>query len=103
MTSPARSNPSFFAIDATSGKVLWHAVERPLVRVHHGQRGHDVLVPDLQSGDQVRNATTGALLTSLPLPGPCWSGVAVSGGTLLAGLGTSAGGTPSGVVAFRLP
>jgi len=52
---------------------------------------------------QVRDATTGTLLTKLPLPGPCWSGVAISGGTVLVGLGTSGGGTPTGVVAFRSP
>jgi outer membrane protein assembly factor BamB len=99
----SQSNPSFFAIDTATGKVLWHAADARSFGATTVSGGMtfscQVFAPSLQ----VRDATTGALLTTLPLPGPCWSGVAISGGTVLVGLGTSGGGTPTGVVAFRVP
>ncbi len=35
------------------------------------------------------------------LPNWCWSGIAISGGMVVMGVGSTASGTPGGVVAFR--
>jgi polyvinyl alcohol dehydrogenase (cytochrome) len=96
-----QSIPSFFAIDASSGKVLWHASDARSFGATTFSRGMTFSCEVFDPTVQVRNATTGSLLTQLPLPGPCWSGVAISGGTVLTGLGTSAGGSATGVIAFR--
>ncbi len=96
-----QSNPSFFAIDASTGKVLWHASDARSFGATTYSGGMTFSCEVFEPTVQVRNATTGALLTDLALPGPCWSGVAISGGTVVTGLGTSAGGSASGVIAFR--
>ncbi len=95
--------PSFFAIDATTGRILWHASDARAFGATTVSGGMTFSCQVFLPKVQVRNAVTGALLTSLALPGPCWSGIAISGGTVLTGLGTSAGGTPTGVIAFRSP
>ena len=99
----SQSNPSFFAIDAKSGKVLWHASNARSFGATTVSGGMTFSCQVFDPSVQVRDATTGTLLTKLALPGPCWSGVAISGGTVLIGLGTSGGGTPTGVVAFKSP
>ncbi len=98
-----QSDPSFFAMDATTGRILWHASDARAFGATTVSGGMTFSCQVFDPAVQVRNAATGALLTSLALPGPCWSGVAISGGTVVTGLGTSAGGTPTGVIAFRTP
>ena len=98
-----QSDPSFFAIDAASGKIIWRASDARSFGATTVSGGMTFSCQVFDPTVQVRDAVTGKLLTSLILPGPCWSGVAVSGGTVLTGTGTSAGGTPTGVVAFRSP
>ncbi len=93
-------NPSFFAIDSTSGKILWHASDARSFGSTTVSGGMTFSCQIFDPTLQVRDAATGTLLATLALPGPCWSGVAISGGAVLVGLGTSAGGSPSGVVAF---
>src|ERR1700733_5877933 len=70
-------NPSFFAIDATTyaGGFLFTGLVGT-------------------SSAQVRDAQTGAVVATLPLPNPCWSGIAISGDTVVMGVGTTASGTP---------
>jgi polyvinyl alcohol dehydrogenase (cytochrome) len=96
-------NPSFFAIDATSGRILWHASDARSFGATTVSGGMTFSCQLFDPTVQVRDAITGFLLTKLALPGPCWSGVAISGGTVLTGVGTSASGTPTGVIAFRSP
>jgi outer membrane protein assembly factor BamB len=98
-----QSNPSFFAIDATSGRILWHASNARSFGATTVSGGMTFSCQVFDPTVQVRDATSGVLLAKLALPGPCWSGVAISGGTVLTGVGTSAGGTASGVIAFRSP
>ena len=97
----AQLDPSFFAIDAATGRILWHADDARSFGATTVSGGMTFSCQVFHSTIQVRDAATGALVTSLALPTPCWSGVAITGGTLLAGVGTSAGGTPTGVIAFR--
>jgi len=49
---------------------------------------------------QVRAATNGELLAELPLPAPCWSGIATVGNAILFGTGASHQGSPDGVLAY---
>ena len=98
-----QTDPSMFAIDATSGKVLWHASDARSFGATTVSGGMTFSCQVFDPTVQVRDATSGVLLAKLALPGPCWSGVAVSGGTVLTGVGTTAGGTPTGVIAFRSP
>jgi len=99
----SQANPSFFAIDAATGRILWHAANARSFGATTVSGGMTFSCQVFDPTVEVRDAANGALLTRLPLPGPCWSGVAISGGTVLAGVGASSGGTPTGVVAFRSP
>jgi len=45
----------------------------------------------------VRDATSGALIDQVPVPGADWSGVATVGDALVVGLGNSYQAEPSGV------
>jgi hypothetical protein len=56
--------------------------------------------PALRSGVDVRDATSGALLTSLGLTTPCWSGVATVGNAIVFGLGASYSGSGSGIAVY---
>jgi outer membrane protein assembly factor BamB len=96
-------DPSFVAIDATSGRILWHASDARSFGATTVSGGMTFSCQVFDPMVQVREAATGVLLAKLALPGPCWSGVTVSGGTVLTGVGTAAGGTPTGVIAFRSP
>ncbi len=49
---------------------------------------------------QVRDAATGALLDTLNLPAPCWSGVATVGDAVVFGTGASQTGSPDGIYAY---
>ena len=46
---------------------------------------------------QVRNASTGALIDSAPVPGPVWSGVATVGDALVTGIGSSYAASPAAI------
>ena len=94
-------NPSFFAIDATSGRILWRAADARSFAATTVSGGMTFSCQLFDPTVQVRDAATGVLLTKLALPDPCWSGVAISGGTVLTGVGTSANGASTGVIAFR--
>jgi polyvinyl alcohol dehydrogenase (cytochrome) len=92
--------PSLHAFDATSGAVSWqqvHALSFAPTTVAGGMvfNGHatDPLI-------QVRDAATGLLITTLPLPATSDSGVSVSRNALFFGTGSSEQGTPVGVYAY---
>lgn len=94
-------NPSFFAIDAATGKVLWDANNAQSFGATTYAGGFTFNCEVFSSVAQVRDADTGAVVASLNLPNWCWSGIAVSGGMVVMGVGTTASGTPGGVVAFK--
>ncbi len=92
--------PSLHAFDATSGAVSWqqvHALSFAPTTVAGGMvfNGHatDPLI-------QVRDAATGLLITTLPLPATSDSGVSVSRNALFFGTGSPEQGTPVGVYAY---
>ena len=92
--------PSLHAFDATTGAVRWqqvHALSFAPTTVAGGMvfNGHatDPLI-------QVRDATTGLLVTTLSLPATSDSGVSVSRNALFFGTGSSEQGTPVGVYAY---
>jgi polyvinyl alcohol dehydrogenase (cytochrome) len=92
--------PTVHSLDAATGQVRWQA------------RGAASFAPTTVAGGllfnglalhlalQVREAATGRLLTELPLPAPCWSGVATVGDAIVFGTGASEYGSPDGVYAF---
>ena len=98
-----QANPSFFAIDAHSGKILWTASNARSLGATTVSGGMTFSCEAPDPTVQVRSAATGVELTTLTLPAPCWSGVAITEGYVLTGVGTSASGTPGGVIAFRSP
>ncbi len=94
-------NPSFFAIDAATGKVLWDANNAQSFGATTYAGGFTFNCEVFSSVAQVRDADNGSVVASLNLPNWCWSGIAVSGGMVVMGVGSTASGTPGGVVAFK--
>ncbi len=94
-------NPSFFAIDAANGKVLWDADNAQSFGATTFADGFTFSCQVFSPVAQVRDAATGAVVASLGLPNWCWSGIAISGDTVVMGVGSTASGSPGGVIAFR--
>jgi outer membrane protein assembly factor BamB len=94
-------NPSFFAIDAATGKVLWDASNARSFGATTFAGDFTFSCQVFSSAAQVRDADTGAVVATLTLPNWCWSGIAISGDTVVMGVGSSASGSPAGVVAFK--
>lgn len=92
--------PSVHAFDATTGSVIWQ------------QRGAASFAPTTVAGQlsfngpalraavQIRDTTSGALVSELALPGPSWSGIATVGDAIVFGTGTSYQASPDGVFAY---
>ena len=97
----AFQNPSFFAIDAATGKVLWDVNNTQSFGATTYAGGFTFNCQVFSSSAQVRDADTGALVATLNLPNWCWSGIAISGHMVVMGVGSSALGTPGGVIAFK--
>ncbi len=94
-------NPSFFAIDAATGKVLWDANNAQSFGATTFADGFTFSCQVFSSIAQVRDADTGVVVATLDLPNWCWSGIAISGNMVVMGVGTTASGSPGGVIAFR--
>jgi outer membrane protein assembly factor BamB len=97
----AVENPSFFAIDAGTGKVLWHADGAQSFGSTTYAGGFTYSCLALSPSAQVRDATDGTVVATLELPNVCWGGIAVSGTTVVMGTGSSASPSPTGVIAFE--
>ncbi len=93
-------DPSFFAIDAATGTVRWDASSAQSFGATTDAGGLLFTGLVFESEATVRDAATGTVVATLPLPNWCWSGIAVSGDTVVMGVGTAASGSPAGVVAF---
>jgi polyvinyl alcohol dehydrogenase (cytochrome) len=91
--------PSVHAFNARTGKVLWEATKSASFGSTTVAGGLTFNCPALSSDLRVRIADTGALLAQLPLPSPCWSGVATVGNALVLGTGASFNAS-GGVVAL---
>lgn len=92
--------PSVFGFDATGGKVLW---TQPLAESFGGTTeagGMTFAGTVLSQQVQIRDAASGVLLKTIPLPADSDSGVVVSGDSIYFGTGGPEQGTPDGVYAF---
>jgi len=92
--------PSAHAFDAGTGRIAWQADRASAfgpTTVADGLTFHGLA---LRNTVQVRAATNGELLAELPLPAPCWSGIATVGNAILFGTGASHQGSPDGVLAY---
>jgi polyvinyl alcohol dehydrogenase (cytochrome) len=90
--------PTVHAFDAVSGAVAWQASNAPSFAPTTVAGGMTFNGPALKGNTlQVRSTATGALLATVPVPGPVWSGVATVGDALVMGLGSSYSARPSGV------
>lgn len=94
-------NPSFWALDAATGQVLWDSNNAQAFGATTYAGGFLFTGLVFSNAAQVRDAATGAVIATLPLPNPCWSGIAISGDKVVMGVGTSASGHPAGVIAFE--
>ena len=92
--------PTVHAFDTRTGKVQWQAEGAASLAPTTVAGGLTFNGLALKPAVQIREADTGKLVTELPLRLPCWSGIATVGDTLVLGTGTSAEGSPAGVVAF---
>jgi outer membrane protein assembly factor BamB len=92
--------PTAHAFDASSGRVFWQGTQAASFSPTTVSRGMTFTCLALSRALQVRNAHTGALINQLPIPAPCWSGVATVGNSLVMGTGTSVAASPAGIVAF---
>jgi len=90
--------PTVHAFDAATGAVAWQADDAPSFASTTVAGGLTFNGPALR-GDilLVRNAATGALIDTVSLPGPVWSGVATVGDALVTGIGSSYVAHPAGV------
>lgn len=92
--------PSVHAFDAATGRVLWEESGAASFAPTTIAGGLSFNGPALRSTLQVRDATSGALITELALPGPSWSGVATVGDAIVFGTGTSYQASPDGILAY---
>lgn len=90
--------PSDHAFDAATGHVVWQAdgANSFSSTTYAGGLLFDGL--GLADAVTVRSAATGALLDTVALPAPCWSGISVVGDAVVLGTGSSAVGHPDGVI-----
>ena len=92
--------PSAYGFDATGGKILW---TQPLAQSFAAttEAGGMTFAGTVVSQQiQIRDAASGVLLKTIPLPADCDSGVVVSGDSIYFGTGSPEQGTPDGIYAF---
>jgi outer membrane protein assembly factor BamB len=92
--------PTVHAFDARTGAITFQAEGAPSFAptTVAGSLTFNGLA--LRNVVQVRERATGALVTELPIPAPCWSGIATAGDAIVFGTGASHVGKPDGIVAF---
>lgn len=92
--------PSDHAFDAATGAVVWQRDGANSLSATTDAGGMLFDGQALSSDLTVRLARNGALLATVPLPTPCWSGIATVGNAVVLGTGTSAVGSPDGIEAL---
>lgn len=92
--------PSVHAFDAHTGAVLWQqggGQSFGATTITNGMSFNGVALTDVV---EARSVADGALLDSISLPAPCWSGIATVGNAVVFGTGASQQGSPDGVYAY---
>jgi polyvinyl alcohol dehydrogenase (cytochrome) len=92
--------PSVHALDARTGLVRYESSGGASFGPTTVAGGMTFNCPAFRSNLDVRDARTGAVLTRLDLPVPCWSGIATVGDAIVVGVGTSFSDVGSGVMVF---
>ncbi len=97
----ATQEPSVDAFDAATGAIAWQADTAASFAPTTVAGGMTFNGPAIV-GDilLVRDAATGALVTTVKVPGPIWSGVATVGDALVTGIGSSYTAHPAGIAAI---
>jgi outer membrane protein assembly factor BamB len=90
--------PSVHAFDAATGQVVWQASNAASFGATTVAGGMTFNCPALTAAVQVRSASDGRLLDQTNLPVACWSGIATVGDALVLGTGSSATGSPDGII-----
>jgi hypothetical protein len=93
----ANQQPSLHAFNARSGAVQWQQDGANSFGPTTAAGGLLFNSLGLASSVTVRSARTGAVLDTLSLAAPCWSGISVVGDGVLFGTGTSTQGSPDGI------
>jgi polyvinyl alcohol dehydrogenase (cytochrome) len=96
----ASQEPSAHAFDATTGAVAWQGSGVRSVAPTTVAAGMTFNGIALSPAVVVREASTGRIVSRLPLPALCWSGIATVGDALVLGTGASQQGSPDGIVAL---
>ncbi len=90
--------PTVHAFDAATGAIAWQVGQPPSFAPTTVAGGMTFNGPALLGKVlQVRSAATGALLDTVPVSGPIWSGVATVGDALVTGIGSSYAAHPAGI------
>lgn len=93
-------NPAAHALDASTGNFVWQVANVQSFDPTTYAGGMTFNGPALHKEVDVRDASTGALIASLPTALPSWSGVTTVGDAVVFGTGDLPSPTPSGVYAF---
>jgi outer membrane protein assembly factor BamB len=93
-------NPAAHALDVSDGHVLWQAGNVQSFGPTTYAGGMVFTGPALHKEVDVRDASTGALLASLPTALPSWSGITTVGDAVVFGTGDLPSPNPSGIYAF---
>jgi outer membrane protein assembly factor BamB len=92
--------PSMHAFDAAGGGIAWEQPASQSFGSTAVAGGMVFAAASLLRQMQVRDAATGTLLMSIPLPANSDSGAVVAGDAVIFGTGSSEQGTPDGIYAY---
>jgi outer membrane protein assembly factor BamB len=99
-TDVQMQNPAAHALDASNGSVLWEVGNVQSFGPTTVAGGMTFSGPALHKEVDVRDASTGALLVTLPIALPSWSGITTVGDAVVFGTGDLPSPTPAGIYAF---
>lgn len=94
----AEQEPSVHAFNAANGSIAWQASNAASFGATTVAGPMTFNCPAFGPVVQVRLAANGKLLDQAALPNDCWSGIATVGDALVLGTGSSASGSPDGVI-----
>ena len=92
--------PSMHAFDVLTGNLPWQQTGSQSFGPTTVAGGMTFVGQGLASELQIRDAASGLLLNRIPLPAASDSGVVTVGNAIFFGIGSSASGTPAGVMAY---
>jgi polyvinyl alcohol dehydrogenase (cytochrome) len=91
-------NPTVHVFKAHTGKVVFQDTGNASFAPTTVAQGLTFNCPALNAVINVRKASTGAQVAQVPLPAPCWSGIATIGDALVLGTGASFSSSGTGVL-----